>query len=677
MFGNGLLQPLQHIINSDLVRQLILSSRHLRAVKGGGTRDTFLQHLAQIGPILVPQTCTNSDQKRSLYTSSQTHLSTALKLSGSIERCLQTLPVEGIVVPLNGHASGHLVLQCSNQLLFLLNTGHLSVGGLHGRVREVHTEGLTAGQLVLQYLPLSLLSGFLELGTTVSPLGNVVDCVSAPHNKLGPEVDTSSLLSSSLHLVIRNLRVLVDEHVETVGDVNLQLDHVTEGLGIDKLLDVPINVLVLANGVLNGLQVAGCNRRGEDGLHMEHLLGLLLSPPPSQVSLEDDRLLLNGDVTQQLELAMLPSTVQSPGVSNLDLAEVTIQGLQESTTAGFVVALVFCCNLRSHEPVTLDKVLVSVTERIPLLTNLHSLKHTSITKLLETHQTSEKASALIVVWLDTTNVVRLSLVEGLHQVVKLSAELETQRDLTVGTTLVDVGEERLQERRARGGDQVEQILGESILVLFQEGVGIVQHLSSVVNHHKFRLGGTNLLEVGVGPMVFVDLVQESGIGTARHLNFLIESNEDTLGLQLNQIQHRLVINKLDVVELDLLTPVKLLLQLEGVLVEVLLELLVAEVDAKLLEGVNLKNLETKDIQYVDLPGFNGALGGGHSLVHLGNNPIEKMSVDLLGERVSVIRSGFVSEGNLSGSLATDNHGSVGASSLQIAGGYLEEIRTDV
>ena len=84
----------------------------------------------------------------------------------------------------------------------------------------------------------------------------------------------------------------------------------------------------------------------------------------------------------------------------------------------------------------------------------------------------------------------------------------------------------------------------------------------------------------------------------------------------------LVVNELDVPPLDGLEVVLLLLQLEDVLHEELLEVLVGEVDAELLEGVGGEVLEAEDVQ--DADGLAAGGGGGlglevlaeHGRVHL-------------------------------------------------------------
>lgn len=72
---------------------------------------------------------------------------------------------------------------------------------------------------------------------------------------------------------------------------------------------------------------------------------------------------------------------------------------------------------------------------------------------------------------------------------------------------------------------------------------------------------------------------------------LVQQVEDAHGPFLDEVQHVLVVHELDVGPVDALLLVLGLLHLKHVLVEVLLQLLVCQVDAKLLEVVLLEALE--------------------------------------------------------------------------------------
>ena len=95
---------------------------------------------------------------------------------------------------------------------------------------------------------------------------------------------------------------------------------------------------------------------------------------------------------------------------------------------------------------------------------------------------------------------------------------------------------------------------------------------------------------------------------------LIQQVEDA-HLGLDEVQHVLVVHKLDVAPLDGLALVLGLLHLEDVLVEVLLQLLVGQVDAKLLKVVLLELL--KACRAERRAGGRGAGAGGRLPVKRG------------------------------------------------------------
>ncbi len=71
------------------------------------------------------------------------------------------------------------------------------------------------------------------------------------------------------------------------------------------------------------------------------------------------------------------------------------------------------------------------------------------------------------------------------------------------------------------------------------------------------------------------------------------------GGESNYYQHRLIVDEHDVLVFNTLTLVQLLFKLEGILIEVLLQLLVGEVDAQLLEAVLIKNFKPEDVQHTN------------------------------------------------------------------------------
>ena len=124
------------------------------------------------------------------------------------------------------------------------------------------------------------------------------------------------------------------------------------------------------------------------------------------------------------------------------------------------------------------------------------------------------------------------------------------------------------------------------------------------------------------------------MGGGREHARLVEQGDDAGVLLLDQVQHVLVVDELDVGPVDGLALVLLLLLFEHVLVEVLLELLVGEVDAKLLKGIRLERLESVDVEDSDECLTLSVLTD--TLVDLGDEPVEQSGVERLGERVPAV-----------------------------------------
>ena len=114
---------------------------------------------------------------------------------------------------------------------------------------------------------------------------------------------------------------------------------------------------------------------------------------------------------------------------------------------------------------------------------------------------------------------------------------------------------------------------------------------------------------------------------------------------VEQVEHRLVVNIGDLVEGDAFGGVQALLRLEGRHGKVALELLVGEVDAQLLEGVRLEDLEPEDIEDADETSDGLALGA-HipgalaARVDAPHDPVEEAGVQRGDEGVTVLLGGL-------------------------------------
>merc|ERR1719330_1553354 len=242
---------------------------------------------------------------------------------------------------------------------------------------------------------------------------------------------------------------------------------------------------------------------------------------------------------------------------------------------------------------------------------------------------------------NTTDEVRLSLVEGGHEVIKLTLE---ERGHSLAASLLlpvlvlgslhglarVVSEAGDGQRVAAILDQLHNCVIERILVLVEPSSQVVGHGGGVVNDGKVRIrvgSGGGLGEVGpLAEQVGVELLAECLVSGLGEEGLLLKDGQESHGL-LKHVDARLEIHtEVDIGPVKTLPDVFLLLKGEHVLVEELLELLVDVVDTDLLEAVVVEDLETSNIEHTDVLDL---LHGGvaQCLVTLVNNKSEGSLVD--------------------------------------------------
>mmetsp|Transcript_112857 Transcript_112857/g.320084 ORF Transcript_112857/g.320084 Transcript_112857/m.320084 type:complete len:301 (+) Transcript_112857:3479-4381(+) len=109
--------------------------------------------------------------------------------------------------------------------------------------------------------------------------------------------------------------------------------------------------------------------------------------------------------------------------------------------------------------------------------------------------------------------------------------------------------------------------------------------------------GLDLVEPAVALVLLDELVAESLVRPVGHQALLIEHREHARPLGLQQVHGVLVVGEVQRIPVDAFPLIELLLQLENEGVEELLKTLVREVDAELLEGVELEALEAENIEH--------------------------------------------------------------------------------
>ncbi len=129
----------------------------------------------------------------------------------------------------------------------------------------------------------------------------------------------------------------------------------------------------------------------------------------------------------------------------------------------------------------------------------------------------------------------------------------------------------------------------------------------------------------------VDRRREVVVARFRQLRLLVEQMEDAVVLGLDQIDAVLIVDVDDLLDAQTLLLVQRLLLLEDALVEELLQLLVAVVDAKLFETVDGEVLEASDVQHADVVRRRLERD---ALVDAVHDVVEQAAVDRLSQCVS-------------------------------------------
>merc|ERR1712168_766295 len=349
-------------------------------------------------------------------------------------------------------------------------------------------------------------------------------------------------------------------------------------------------------------------------------------------------------LTDLLKLGQTTSAEHDLGVSGSEVIGVHADGGQSLVSAALGVSRHLGEDLGGDDGITSHEIgvghLVGQTQH----TNTDTFQHSVAVKLVHDKRSVNVSRLLDFVGNDATHEVRVSRVQGSHQLEQglsvgsgngghggalllLSGLLENEGDDGVGGALhhaddgvVDgilVLEEPASDVVADGAGVVvkgEVSLGHALLGRFGLGEGVV--LAQMLVHH--------LLQVGL----------VSGLGN------------DTLFLQHGQDAHFLlnqldglnqVHTKVDESPLDALGLVLFLLLDEHVVVEELLKTLVGVVDEKLFQHIQLENLKTGDVKHTDevLPGVGSVQG----VVDKQDDPIEHTGEERLG-------GGRDGEGNL-------------------------------
>eukprot|EP00960_Hanusia_phi_P048055 758744-Hanusia_phi.AAC.2 len=211
-------------------------------------------------------------------------------------------------------------------------------------------------------------------------------------------------------------------------------------------------------------------------------------------------------------------------------------------------------------------------------------------------------------------------------------------------------EEGAEEVRGARGEEELEVEAEDVLVLGQEAAAVVGHVPRVVANEEAE--GSEARSGYVRMHHPPHLVREALVRPCGHSPLLVQHRKDAAAPILQQLHARLVVAEVHVAPLDPLLDILLLLPSQHKVVELLLQPLIGEVDAELLEAVRLQDLETEDVKDADAQRGGGEGGGGggsgqesrrcplpllflqpECLVNSGDEPVEELGVEGLAHRV--------------------------------------------
>lgn len=147
---------------------------------------------------------------------------------------------------------------------------------------------------------------------------------------------------------------------------------------------------------------------------------------------------------------------------------------------------------------------------------------------------------------------------------------------------------------------------------------------------SFQARGTRKTQTVVVRPGLVDLGSKVRWRGLRQLRFLIQQGENAIRLGFDQFDNVLIVGESNFRHIEAFALIQFLFVLQDVVVEELLELLIAVVDAELLERVHCEVLETGNVEHADVE-----VGGleGDALVDQTDDSVKEATVDGLGQSI--------------------------------------------
>mmetsp|Transcript_103739 Transcript_103739/g.231638 ORF Transcript_103739/g.231638 Transcript_103739/m.231638 type:complete len:285 (+) Transcript_103739:625-1479(+) len=249
---------------------------------------------------------------------------------------------------------------------------------------------------------------------------------------------------------------------------------------------------------------------------------------------------------------------------------------------------------RSNNLEVVPTLLVVDAHGVASAAHLDHLQHAPIPQLLRHGLPVVTVGLIIRIRLDAADEMRLRQVHNIHQACKLVFELQGYcvLFLLLPITIVfaeslgvlGVVSKELPEESVRTASHArDKVMAELVLVFVEEAIGAVADWPREVLDNKPRGLRLDLVESAVAPVLLHDLVAEALVRTLRHQAFLVEDGEHTCVLGLQDVHRILVVREIQTIPGDALPLVQLLLEFEDKGIEEILQALVGEVDAHLLE----------------------------------------------------------------------------------------------
>mmetsp|Transcript_79930 Transcript_79930/g.141137 ORF Transcript_79930/g.141137 Transcript_79930/m.141137 type:complete len:414 (-) Transcript_79930:1491-2732(-) len=244
---------------------------------------------------------------------------------------------------------------------------------------------------------------------------------------------------------------------------------------------------------------------------------------------------------------------------------------------------------RQEEAESPPKLTMRHADRVTVADHLNGLQHPRAVQLRHYMLCVEPVGGLLHIRLHAADPVWAGGVDHRLQLLQLCLELGTQRwglgGAIPGCTglgprggQIEVPHQAGDERVARLGKQVRQVVPQCIPVLLQEVGGRVLHQSGVVVDAEGWLSHAGLGEVGMAGILRVKFLRESAVGCLREVALLIQKGENAGGPLFKEVDAWLVVRVLHCRHVQLLFLI--LGQLGGkyVLVVVVLQALIGVVD---------------------------------------------------------------------------------------------------